>query len=103
MSLKIKKFKIGDQVLITAGKDKGKSGEIMKLLHAKDRVIVKGVNLYKRHRKPTNEVKGGIIELERALPTANIMLVENGVPVRVGLKRLKNKLTRISKKTNKSL
>lgn len=100
---KIKKFKLGDQVLVTAGKDKGKSGEITRLLHSRDRVVVKGVNLYKRHRKPSGQSEGGIIELERPLPTAAIMLVEVGKPVRVGLKRTAKGITRVSKKSGKVL
>lgn len=99
----MKKFKVGDQVLVTAGKDKGKSGEIIRILTKHNRVVVKGVNLYKRHRKPTQNQGGGIIELERPLSTASIMLVEKGVPIRVGLKRTKGKLTRISKKTGNTI
>lgn len=99
----MKKFKVGDQIIVTAGKNKGQSGEITKLFPKKDKVIVKGINLYKRHRKPTQNDPGGIIELERPLPTANIMLVEAGKPIRVGLKRDKTGLKRISKKTGKSL
>lgn len=99
----MKKFKLGDQVLVTAGKDKGKTGEITKILNKQDRVVVKGANIYKRHRKPTQNQAGGIIELERPLPTASVMLVEAGKPVRVGLKRTKNKLTRVSKKTGKTI
>lgn len=99
----MKKFKVGDQIIVTAGKNKGQSGEITKLFPKKDKVIVKGINLYKRHRKPTQNDPGGIVELERPLPTANIMLVEAGKPIRVGLKRDKTGLKRISKKTGKSL
>jgi large subunit ribosomal protein L24 len=103
MLKRMKKFKVGDQVLVTAGKDKSKSGEITRLLPKQDRVVVKGINLYKRHRKPQGQEPGGIIELERPLPTASIMLVEKGVPVRVGLKRTKSKVSRLSKKTGQSL
>jgi len=99
----MKKFKVGDQVLVTAGKDKGKSGEIVKVFNKDSRVLVKGINLYKRHRKPQNNQPGGIIDLERPLPTASIMLVEGGKPVRVGLKRAKDGVTRISKSTGKKL
>jgi large subunit ribosomal protein L24 len=97
----MKKFKLGDQVLITAGKDKGKSGEIVRILNKADKVVVKGMNIYKRHRKPTQQQPGGIIELERPLSTASIMLVEGGKPVRVGLKREKSGVKRVSKKTKK--
>lgn len=97
----MKKFKKGDQVLVTAGKDKGKTGEIIQILTKRDRVIVKGANLYKRHRKATQNSEGGIFAIERPLPTASISLIEGGKPVRVGLKRDKTGLKRVSKKTGK--
>lgn len=99
----MKKFKKGDQVLVTGGKDKGKKGEIKAILPKQDRVIVAGVNLYKRHVKPTQNKEGGVISRERALPTAKIALLVDGQPVRVGLKRSKTGLLRINKKTGKSL
>ncbi len=100
----MKKFKKGDQVLVTGGKDKGKTGEIMQVFTKQDTVLVKGVNLYKRHRKATQNTPGGILSLERALPTAKIMLVEAGQGVRVGLKHSKDgKLERVSKKTGKTI
>jgi large subunit ribosomal protein L24 len=100
----MKKFKKGDQVLVTAGKDKGKTGEILRVLSEKNAVIVKGANLYKKHRKATQNTPGGIISLERPLATAKVMLVEAGKPVRVGLRRDKTgKVERISKKTGKTL
>jgi large subunit ribosomal protein L24 len=78
----MKKFKKGDVVLVTAGKDKGKTGEIMKVFPKKDTVIVKGTNLYKKHVKPTRESEGGIISRERPLSTGKISHVEDGKPVR---------------------
>lgn len=100
----IKKFKKGDQVIVTSGKDKGKTGEITKVLSGRDAVIVKGANMYKKHRKPTQDTPGGIISLERPLSTAKIMLVEGGKPVRVGFKRdAKGNVERISKKSGKKI
>ncbi len=100
----MKKFKKGDQVLVTSGKDKGQTGEILRVDNKKGTVVVKGANLYKRHRKATQNSAGGILSIERALPTAKIMLVEAGKPVRVGLSRDKSgKVTRISKKTGKTI
>mgnify|MGYP001610201321 FL=1 len=70
------KFKAGDTILVTAGKDKGKKGKIEKVLVQAGKVLVKGVNLYKRHVKPKGEnQKGGIISLERPLPVANVALI----------------------------
>lgn len=98
------KFKKGDQVIVTAGKDKGKTGEILRVNKEDNTVVVKGANLYKRHRKATQNNAGGILSIERALATAKVMLVEGGKPVRVGFKRdAKGVVVRISKKTGKEL
>jgi large subunit ribosomal protein L24 len=78
----MKKFKKGDVVLVTGGKDKGKSGEILKVLPKKDSVIVKGANLYKKHVKPTQNTQGGVVSRERPLSTGKISHVENGKQVR---------------------
>ncbi len=78
----MKKFKKGDTVLVTGGKDKGKTGEILRVFPKKDTVVVKGANIYKKHVKPTQNTEGGVISRERPLPTAKISHVENGKPVR---------------------
>jgi large subunit ribosomal protein L24 len=78
----MKKFKKGDVVLVTGGKDKGKSGEILKVFPKKDAVIVKGANLYKKHVKPTQNTQGGVVSRERPLSTGKISHVENGKQVR---------------------
>ncbi len=99
----MKKLKKGDTVLVTAGKDKGKSGEIIKVLPKDATVIVKGINMYKRHMKPREEGGGGIIERERALSVAKVMLMVEGKAVRVGLTRSKDGVKRINKHTGKAL
>jgi len=78
----MKKFKKGDVVLVTSGKDKGKTGEIMKVLPKSDTVIVKGTNLYKKHVKPTQNQEGGIVSKERPLSTGKISHVQDGKQVR---------------------
>lgn len=78
----MKKFKKGDTVTITAGKDKGKTGEIIRLLPKLDAVVVKGVNLYKRHLKPTQNSEGGMVSRERPLATAKISHTEGGQLIR---------------------
>jgi len=95
----MKKFKKGDIVLVTSGKDKGKTGEIMQIFPKKDSVIVKGANLYKKHVKPTQNTEGGMVSRERALSTGKIMLTVAGKPVRVGLKVEKSGVVRINKST----
>ncbi len=78
----MKKFKKGDVVLVTGGKDKGKSGEILKVFPKKDTVVVKGANLYKKHVKPTQNTQGGVVSKERPLSTGKISHVENGKQIR---------------------
>ena len=68
----MKKFKKGATVLITSGRDKGKQGEIIKIIPKLDRVVVKGVGVYRRHRKARGNEPGGIVELFRPIPTAKI-------------------------------
>ncbi|PIS17845.1 50S ribosomal protein L24 [Candidatus Collierbacteria bacterium CG17_big_fil_post_rev_8_21_14_2_50_45_7] len=78
----MKKFKKGDIVLVTAGKDKGKIGEITKVLPKSDAVVVKGANMYKKHVKPTQNTEGGMVSRERPLSTGKISHVQDGKQLR---------------------
>jgi large subunit ribosomal protein L24 len=82
-----KKFKIkkGDTVIVIAGKDKGKSGNITSVLTNKERVIVQGVNVVKRHRKATQENPGKIEEIEASIHISNVSHIDpdTGKPTRV--------------------
>ena len=82
-----KKFKIkkGDAVIVIAGKDKGKSGNVLSIIKDKDRVVVQGVNIIKRHRKATQESPGKIEEIEASVHISNISHVDpdSGKPTRV--------------------
>ena len=78
----MKKFKKGDIVLVTAGKDKGKIGEITKVLPKSDTVVVKGANMYKKHVKPTQNTEGGMVSRERPLSTGKISHVQDGKQLR---------------------
>lgn len=70
------KLKVSDEVIITAGKDKGQKGKINKTFPGKQKVTVEGINKYKKHVKPQGEGKpGGITEFERPLPVANVALL----------------------------
>ena len=92
-----KKFKIktGDTVIVIAGKDKGKTGNVTSVLKAKDRVLVEGINIVKRHRKATQESPGKIEEKEMSVHISNVAHIDpkNGKATRVkyeikdGLKR----------------
>ncbi len=71
--LKIKK---GDKVVVITGRDKGKKGEVLRVLRAEDRVVVQGVNMVKRHTRPAAGSPGGIIEKEGAIHVSNVAHVD---------------------------
>lgn len=67
------KIKVGDNVKIIAGKDKGKTGTVIKTLRKEDKVVVEGINIVKKHQKPTNNNdKGGIIEMPAPIHVSNV-------------------------------
>ena len=85
------KIKKGDTVQVTMGNDAGKTGRVIKVYLDKDRVVVEGVNIVKKHARPTQDnPQGGIIEKESSIHISNIMLVVGGKPTRVGFKSLEN-------------
>jgi large subunit ribosomal protein L24 len=87
--LKIKK---GDHVVVITGKDKGKKGEVLKILPSDNRAIVKGVAMVRRHQRQTTTQDGGIITKEAAIHISNLALEDpkDGKPTRVGFKFLKD-------------
>jgi len=87
MAAKIKK---GDRVVVLAGKDKGKGGEVLRVYPKESRVIVSGVNMVKRHTAPSQVNAGGIVEKEAPLHVSNVAHADpkDGKPTRVGFKML---------------
>ena len=85
MAMKIKK---GDQVIVITGRDKGKTGEVTKAMPKENKVLVSGINLVKRHTKPTQENAGGIISKELPIHVSNVALIDpkSGKATRVGIK-----------------
>ena len=81
-----------DNVIVTTGKDSGKRGRVLKVLPLKNRLIVEGINIIKRHTKPNPQknIKGGIVEREAAIHASNVMLVDpdTNEPTRIGSKTL---------------
>lgn len=70
------KLRVGDNIKVTAGKDRGRAGKIQKLYPKESKVLVEGVNKYKKHLKPQGERRpGGIIDMDRPLPVANVVLI----------------------------
>lgn len=96
------KIRKGDKVKVIAGKDKGKIGEVLKVIKAENKVVVEGVNKVKKHIKPgqLNE-EGGIVELEKPIDVSNVMFYNEklGEAVRVGYKFIEGKKFRVCKKS----
>ncbi len=100
-------FKTGDKVIVIAGASKGKTGKIMKILAKESRVIVEGINMIKKHQKPTqNNQTGGIIEREAPIHISNIMMVDSktGKPTKIKIEiDKKGNKVRVSKKSNEKI
>lgn len=99
------KFRAGDTVIVTGGKDKGKQGKILRVLPSEDKVVVQGVNLYTRHFKPMMGQAGRRERKERALPLAKVAILnpETNKADRIGYKMVDDKKVRIYKKTGKQV
>jgi len=89
MAAKIKK---GDHVIVLAGRDKGKHGEVVEMRPKESRAVVRGVNVVRRHQKQTAAQDGGIVSKEAAIHLSNLALEDpkDGKPTRVGFKVLDN-------------
>jgi large subunit ribosomal protein L24 len=87
---KSKKFKIrkGDKVTVITGRDKGKTGEVLRVLRGKDRVLVQGINMVKRHQRPSQMSTGGIIEKEATIHISNVAHIDpkSSAATRVGFR-----------------
>ena len=89
VKLKIKK---GDRVVVTAGRDRGKTGEVLKVMPKENRALVSGVNMVKRHQRPDRLQQGGIIDKEAPIHISNLALSDpdGGKPTRVGFRFLED-------------
>jgi large subunit ribosomal protein L24 len=87
--LKVKK---GDKVVVLAGRDKGKNGEIVKVFPEKNRAIVQGVNIVRRHQKQSASQEGGIVSKEASIHISNLAIEDpkDGSPTRIGYKILED-------------
>ncbi|MGQ0526980.1 MAG: 50S ribosomal protein L24 [Alphaproteobacteria bacterium] len=102
------KFKIkkGDQVVVLTGKDKGKKGEVMKVITQTARVLVKGVNMVTKHEKPSQRSPGGIQKKELPIHISNVAMADpkSGKASRVGYKTLKDgKKTRFARQSGETI
>jgi large subunit ribosomal protein L24 len=94
------KIKTGDTVKVIAGDHKGEEGKIVKVFTDKNRAIVEGVNMVSKHTKPSaDNPQGGIVKKEASLHISNLMIVEKGIPTKVGYRMEGDKKVRFSKKS----
>lgn len=99
-------FKVGDKVVVTTGKDKGKEGKILTILREENRVVVEGVSLVKKHIKPTGQTPGSIVERESTVHASNVMHIDpkSKKATRVGhTVDKKGTKIRIAKKSNEKI
>jgi len=82
----MQKIRKGDNVIVLTGKDKGRTGEVLKVMPKENRALVSGVNMVRRHQRQTQTEQAGIISKEAPIHLSNIALAVDGKPTRVGFK-----------------
>ena len=95
------KIKKGDRVIVRTGRDKGKKGEVIKVMAEESRALVSGVNMVKRHQKQSAAQEGGIVSKESSVHLSNLALADpkDGKPTRVGFKTVGDKKVRFAKRS----
>ena len=100
-------FKVGDEVVVIAGSDKGKTGKIVKTLKNENKVIVEGVHVGKKHQKPTGRETGGILEVAAPIDASNVMIIDPKTKKRTRIGHTTDTKTgkkiRITKKSNEKI
>ena len=99
------KLKKGDEVIVLTGKDKGKTGKIIKMIPKQMKAIVSEINKVKKNQKPDNNNPGGIIDKEMPMHISNLAFFDHSKKkgIKVGFKFINNKKTRINKSTGKEI
>ena len=100
------RIKKGDLVHVLSGRDKGKQGQVLKVLRQDNRLIVQGINLVKRHQKQTAAQEGGIIDKEASIHVSNVAHVDpvSKKPTRVGIKVLEDgRKVRVAKRSGETI
>ena len=99
------KLKKGDEVIVISGKDKGKTGKIVKIIPKKMQAIVSEINRVKKNQKPDNNQPGGIIDKEMPLHISNLLFYDTVKKkgIRIGFKLIDNKKIRINKSSGKEI
>ena len=103
MAAKIKK---GDRVVVTTGRDKGRTGEVIQIMPAENRALVRGVNVVTRHQRQTAAQEGGIVRKEAPVHLSNLALQDptTGKPTRVGFKTLEDgRKVRVARRSGETI
>ncbi|GAB5461334.1 50S ribosomal protein L24 [Hoeflea alexandrii] len=97
----MQKIRKGDKVVVLAGKDKGRSGEVLAVMPKEDRAVVRGLNMVKRHQRQTQTQEAGIINKEASLHLSNLAIADpkDGKPTRVGFRIEGEKKVRVAKRS----
>ncbi|MBQ8671226.1 MAG: 50S ribosomal protein L24 [Alphaproteobacteria bacterium] len=93
------KIKKNDTVIILSGDDKGKTGVVKQAMPKENKVIVEGINMVKRHTKPSQNNPGGIVSKEAAIHTSNVAIYKDGKATKVGYKVVDGKKVRVARKS----
>ena len=98
-------IKKGDNVIVIAGKDKGKKSTVVKVLPKESRLVVEGVNMHKKHQRASRGAKGQMIDIAGTIHISNVMVVDgkSGKGTRLGKKKIGDKVVRIAKKSGQEI
>jgi large subunit ribosomal protein L24 len=101
----MQKIRKGDKVVVLAGKDKGRSGEVVRMMPKDDKAVVRGINMIRRHQKQTQAQEGGIISKEAPIHLSNIALADpkDGKPTRVGFEVKDGRKVRVAKRSGATI
>ena len=101
----MQKIRKGDSVVVLAGKDKGRTGEVVQVMPKEDRAVVRGINMVKRHQRQTQTQEAGIVDKEASIHLSNLALADpkDGKATRVGFKIDGDKKVRVAKRSGVSI
>jgi large subunit ribosomal protein L24 len=97
----MQKIRKGDKVVVLAGKDKGRTGEVLRVMPKEDRALVRGINIVVRHQRQTQNQEGGLLRKEAPIHLSNLAVTDpkDGKPTRVGFKIDGDKKVRVAKRS----
>ncbi|PSM19535.1 MULTISPECIES: 50S ribosomal protein L24 [Nitratireductor] len=97
----MQKIRKGDKVVVLAGKDKGRTGEVLKVMPKDDKAVVRGINVVRRHQRQTQTQEGGIVAIDAPIHLSNLALADpkDGKPTRVGFEVKDGKKVRVAKRS----